>query len=90
MYTKQTINVVQKINRMANLEGWGIFWAIDKIEEWRIEKLDEESKFIDDDDAIRHIVNEAAKGSQLHIDTIKFICNFGNPSENLKGFCSSL
>lgn len=58
---------VNKINKIAKKEGWGIFECYGSEEGFiQIQKIDDEDKFKNDMEAIRFVLKLAKLGSYLH------------------------
>ena len=53
-------------------EGWDIFSIDGGDEEFQIQKCDEADIFEDDDDAWKHIIDKASKGSNLHKHVLSY------------------
>lgn len=57
----------------AGREGWGLFdYRLGA--NWVLEKLDEMNKFSSDEEAWKHVVQEAEAGGLLHIKALAFLC----------------
>lgn len=82
---------VEKINVLALEEGWAIWVcsSVTGVEEWQIQRNDEEGKFNNDLEAINFVILKAISGSKVHRQAISFIRKYGSKKE-LKTMIKSL
>lgn len=73
--------LLENINQLN--EGWAIFESIGTTSQWQIERLDNEEKFMDDSQAIKHVYEMALMGSVIHNKALEFIRKYGSAAENL-------
>ena len=71
----QMKNLFEKISELN--EGWAIYHTYGKEggDGWQIERDDDVQKFRDDGQAIKHIYEQALRGSSVHMETLEFMRN---------------
>lgn len=64
-------------------EGWGIYHTYGKGggDGWQIEKNDDDHKFMDDGKAIKHVYEQALRGSSVHMEALEFMRNNASAAE---------
>lgn len=74
-------DLFEKINELN--EGWAIYDSSgrDVSEGWEIQRNDDDQKFRDDGKAIKHVYEQALRGSSVHMEALEFMRNHASAAE---------
>lgn len=78
---KNMETLFEKISELN--EGWGIYhcYCVDVGERWEIQRSDDDQKFRDDGKAIKHVYEQAIRGSSVHMEALEFMRNNASAAE---------